>query len=76
MNTATQNILTGTKIEAHNLSDSSFYKKVKATIVGFHNGYYKISAYEVISKWSDSWEKHPSSCSMSITESQISKVLN
>ena len=71
-----QNIETGTVIDAGKLSDSSFYSKVRAKITGFRNGFYQIEAFEVISKWSNEWEKHPSSCSMNVKENQILKLIN
>ena len=64
----------GTIVEAGNLGDSSFFSKVRARVTGYKNGRCYVQVFEFISKWSDTWEKHPTSCGMSLFESQILEV--
>lgn len=49
----------GNRIEATRPSDS-FYSRVRGVIVEeIKNGFVKINADEVVSKWNTKWEKHP-----------------
>jgi hypothetical protein len=60
----------GTRIEATRPADS-FYSRVRGVVTGYRNGLVKINADEVISKWSKTWEKHPSTCSMNVKLSDL-----
>ncbi len=60
----------GTRIEATRPADS-FYSRVRGVVTGYKNGFVKISADEVISKWGNSWEKHPTSCAMSVKLTEV-----
>lgn len=57
----------GQTIEATVTAPSSFYKRVIGEIVEIKsNGFIQIQATKVISKYSDSWKDHPTSCGMSV----------
>ena len=60
----------GTRIEATRPADS-FYSRVRGVVTGYKNGFVNISADEVVSKWSDKWEKHPTSCAMSVKLTEV-----
>lgn len=52
----------GTPILISVMPEDSFYTKVKGAFKGLKNGRVDIEATEVISKWSDQWKDHPTSC--------------
>lgn len=63
-------IAIGSRIEATRPADS-FYKRVRGVVVKITDGWVKIDADEVVSKWGNTWEKHPSSCRMDVKISDI-----
>jgi len=66
------NFTIGQTIEATVNAPDSFYKRVIGKIVEIKsNGFIQIQATMVISKWSDSWKEHPTSCGMAIKPQNI-----
>lgn len=54
----------GDKVEA-TMSSDSFYKKARGVVTEIKNGFVSFEATQVISKWSKTWENHPTSCATS-----------
>lgn len=65
----------GQIIEANVTANTSFYKKVIGKVIGTRNGIIQIEATRVISKWSDEWKDHPTSCAMGVLPENILTVI-
>ena len=55
----------GTKVKATRMGQDSFYKQVIGTVKYVRNGFVGIDATLVMSRWSKTFEPHPTSCATS-----------
>lgn len=58
-------IAIGQEVIAIKMASDSFYKQVRGVVTGVRNGFVQIQATKVISKWSNEWDDHPTSCATS-----------
>lgn len=65
-NTLKDAIMLGKRVEANITVNDSFYKSVRGIVTRVQaNGWVNIQADEVIDKWSETWEMHPTTCATS-----------
>lgn len=52
----------GSIVEITEMPADSFYRKVKGIVTEIRNGFVRLEADEVMSKWDHKYKKHPSTC--------------
>ncbi len=62
----------GQEVIATQMASDSFYRQVRGIVTAIRNGFVHINATRVISKWSKTWEQHPTSCA---TSAKIENVI-
>ena len=61
----------GQRVKAVRMAKDSFYRQVIGTVTAIRNGYAQIEADTVMDRWSDSFERHPGTCSTAALLSDV-----
>lgn len=62
----------GQRVQAVKMSPDSHYLQVIGSVTGIRNGFVQIEATEVLSRFTNKWQEHPTTCS---TAARIENVV-